>query len=204
MVAAALTLRWTLPVKVIAPFVVMLFATKMVDAVADKMPKGLVAPTVLPKVTVPLPHVMVKAGLETTPSPFSVPVKPTGLLAVVATMIFEAVLLRCTATGKVSAALVVISAPSLMIPLFVRVNVPIGTPAVPIGLFKTIFPTPAVRVNGYELAAPTQEAPPRVIVPPLELMVRGFRFWVTGPEIVIAPVEVAVIFPLIPIAVDPV
>ena len=72
------------------------------------------------------------------------------------------------------------------------------------GLFKTIFPAPDVKFNPYELAAPVHDTPPKVIAPPLELSVRGFKFWVTGPVILMAPPVVVVILPLIPMAVDPV
>ena len=63
----------TLPIQLMIPFVLTLLATEIVPDVTVKAPKAFDVPIKLLKVSVPLPHANVKAGLETTPSPFNVP-----------------------------------------------------------------------------------------------------------------------------------
>ena len=113
------------------------------------------------------------------------------------TVIFEAVFDRCTATGKVKSALVVIFAPSLMMPLVVKVNAPIGVPDVPIGLFKTICPDPDDRDNAFDPGEEVHDAPARVITPLLELSATDAGVCVTAPVILMAPPAV-VMLPLEP------
>lgn len=85
-------------------------------------------------------------------------------------MIFETVL-RCTAAGNMRSAFVVIAAPSLMMPLVVKVKAPMGVPAVPIGLFNMMLPAPDEKASALEATEPIQEAPASVIAPPLEVSV---------------------------------